>query len=126
MNDPIEERVINIIAKQVGADPAAITLDATLEVLGIASCQGVEMTFAIEDSFDINVPMGACDLKVATVGDMVDAVRAILWFSLTLRSAMKDVAHRPLPSRARPSCRTARRDDEDRWLYAESTEDTYT
>ncbi|PTR34045.1 acyl carrier protein [Luteibacter sp. OK325] len=73
MNDPIEERVIDIVAKQVGADPATITQDATLEVLGIASCQGIAMTFAIEDLFDINVPVGACDLKVATVGDMIDA-----------------------------------------------------
>lgn len=98
MNDPIEERVVNIIAKQVGADPAAITLDATLEVLGIASCEGVEMTFAIEDSFDINVPMGACDLKVATVGDMVDAVRSILWFSPPLRIDLHRRAPRYLGS----------------------------
>lgn len=115
MNDPIEERVINIIANRVGADPATITRDATLDVLGIASCQGIEMTFAIEDSFDINVPLGACDLKVATVGDMIDAVRAILWHSLPF-----------LPPRACPSRRTARRAEEDRWLYAESTEDIYT
>jgi acyl carrier protein len=126
VNDPIKERVINIIAAHVGADPVTITPTATLEALGIASYQGIEMTFAIEDSFDINVPVGACDLKADTVGDMIDAVRVALRLALPAPSGTRILAHRPLPPRAYPSRCTAMRDEQDGWLYAENAEDIYT
>jgi acyl carrier protein len=126
MNDPVEERVIRIIAGQTGADLVTITPATKLEALGMASCQCIEITFAIEDAFDINVPVGACDLEVDTVGDMIDAVRVALGLVPPRRSGIKSFAHRPLPARAYPLRRTVIQDEQDRWLYAENAEDIYT
>ncbi|UPG83865.1 phosphopantetheine-binding protein [Luteibacter aegosomatis] len=87
MNDPIEDRVIRIIARRAGIDAATVVPTATLQTLGVASFHGIEMTFEIEDDFDINVPVGACDLTVGTVEDMVRAVREALAPSSKTRSS---------------------------------------
>jgi acyl carrier protein len=126
MSDPVKERVISIIASQIGTDSATITPAVTLDALGVASWQGIEITFAIEDAFDINVPVGACDLKVDTVGDMIDAVRVALSLAPPPRSGIKFFAHRPLPARAYPLRCTVMQDEQDRWLYAENAENIYT
>ncbi|MEX1827271.1 acyl carrier protein [Luteibacter sp. CQ10] len=87
MTDPIEDRVIRIIARRAGIDAAAIVPTATLQTLGVASFHGIEMTFEIEDDFDVNVPLEACDFTRDTVEDMVQAVREALTPSSKARSS---------------------------------------
>lgn len=58
-----QEKVISIIAEQAMLEPADVTPESTLEDLGIDSLGMVESIFAIEETFDINVPFNANDPK---------------------------------------------------------------
>ena len=55
----ITDRVIKIIAEQAVLEPSDVTLDSTLEDLGIDSLGLVESIFAIEEEFDISIPFNA-------------------------------------------------------------------
>ncbi len=55
----ISDKVIEIIAEQAMLEPSDVTLDSTLEELGIDSLGLVESIFAIEEAFDISVPFNA-------------------------------------------------------------------
>ena len=55
----INDRVIKIIAEQAVLEPSDVTLDSTLEDLGIDSLGLVESIFAIEEEFNISVPFNA-------------------------------------------------------------------
>jgi acyl carrier protein len=50
----IKDRVIKIIAEQAVLEPSDVTMDSTLEDLGIDSLGLVESIFAIEEEFDIS------------------------------------------------------------------------
>ena len=57
--DDIEARVIEIVAEQAVLEPGDVSMDQSLEDLGIDSLGLVEAIFAIEESFDISVPFNA-------------------------------------------------------------------
>ena len=52
-------KVREILAEQALLDVSDVTLDSTLEELGIDSLALVESIFAIEEAFDIDVPFNA-------------------------------------------------------------------
>ena len=51
--------VLEIIAEQAVLEPSDVTMDSTLEDLGIDSLGLVESIFAIEEAFDIAIPFNA-------------------------------------------------------------------
>jgi acyl carrier protein len=55
----VKDQVIAIIAEQALLEPEDVTMDSTLESLGIDSLGVVESIFAIEEAFDITVPFNA-------------------------------------------------------------------
>jgi len=57
----VQEQVIQILAEQAVLEPSDVTLDSTLDQLGIDSLGLVECIFAIEEAFDIQVPFNAND-----------------------------------------------------------------
>ncbi len=57
----IQDKVIAIIAEQAVLEPSDVSLDSTLEDLGIDSLGLVESIFAIEEEFDISIPFNAND-----------------------------------------------------------------
>jgi len=57
----VKQQVIEILAQQAVLEPSDVTLDSTLEQLGIDSLGLVECVFAIEEAFDIQVPFNAND-----------------------------------------------------------------
>ncbi len=59
MTAEIEQKVIEIIAEQAMLEVEDVTLESTLEDLGIDSLGIVESIFAIEEAFDISVPFNA-------------------------------------------------------------------
>ena len=59
MGESVRDRVIAIIAEQAVLDVSDVSMDATLEDLGIDSLGLVESIFAIEEAFDIQVPFNA-------------------------------------------------------------------
>lgn len=55
----ISDKVIAIIAEQAVLEPSDVSLESTLEDLGIDSLGLVESIFAIEEEFDVSVPFNA-------------------------------------------------------------------
>ena len=54
-----KDQVIAILADQAFLDPSDVSIDSTLEQLGIDSMGVVESIFVIEEAFDISVPFNA-------------------------------------------------------------------
>ena len=70
------EKVIEIIAEQAVLEVSDITMDSTLESLGIESLGLVESIFAIEEAFDIQIPFNAnepneSDFDISSVATIV-------------------------------------------------------
>ena len=79
----VKDKVIAIIAEQAVLEPSDVTMDSTLEDLGIDSMGLVESIFAIEEAFDISVPFNAndpseSDFDISSVRAIVDAVEKLL------------------------------------------------
>ncbi|MEM8775026.1 MAG: acyl carrier protein [Pseudomonadota bacterium] len=79
----IKQRVIEIIAEQAVLDPKDITMDSTLEDLGIDSLGLVESIFAIEESFDIEVPFNANaptegEFDISTIASIVAGIEKLM------------------------------------------------
>ncbi|MCB1339207.1 MAG: acyl carrier protein [Maritimibacter sp.] len=79
----IRDRVIEIIAEQAVLEPGDVSLDQTLDDLGIDSLGLVEAIFAIEEAFDISVPFNANDpaaseFDISSVAAIVGAVEALV------------------------------------------------
>ena len=73
----VEAKVIEIIAEQAVLDVSDVSLESTLDSLGIDSLGLVESIFAIEEAFDINIPFNAND---PTESDFdISSVAAIVW-----------------------------------------------
>ncbi len=70
----IEAMVIESLAT-FGADPDALSRDATLESVDVDSLDLVELTQVVEERYDIDLE--SADFKqIKTVGDVVDLVVA--------------------------------------------------
>lgn len=83
MADSVKDKVIGIIAEQAVLEPSDVSMDATLEDLGIDSLGLVESIFAIEEAFDIQVPFNANDpaeseFDISSVAAIVRAVERLI------------------------------------------------
>ncbi|MGE4611236.1 MAG: phosphopantetheine-binding protein [Paracoccaceae bacterium] len=83
MAHSVQDQVIAIIAEQALMSPSDVTLDATLEDLGIDSLGLVEAVFAIEESFDIQVPFDAnnpsdSQFDISSVSAMISSVKGLV------------------------------------------------
>ncbi|MFN7997214.1 MAG: acyl carrier protein [Bryobacteraceae bacterium] len=77
MSDEIVERVRKVIATSKRIPEERVTVDSAFEELGIDSMDAVEILFALENEFDINIPDE--DVKtVRNVRQMVDGVEKLL------------------------------------------------
>ena len=79
----IKDKVIEIIAEQAVLEPSDVTLESTLEDLGIDSLGLVESIFAIEEAFDISVPFNAndpteSDFDISSVASIVAGVENLV------------------------------------------------
>ena len=72
MNE-IASRCIDIIAKSKNISPDAITLATTFDELNIDSLDKINISFEVEEAFNIEIPDEALG-TIRTVGDMVDGV----------------------------------------------------
>lgn len=83
MAQSVREKIIEIIAEQAVLDVTDVSLDASLETLGLDSLGLVETIFAIEEAFDISIPFNANDPKksdfdVTSVASVVAAVEKLI------------------------------------------------
>ncbi|MFN3209592.1 Acyl carrier protein [Roseovarius sp. THAF27] len=78
-----KDKVIDIIAEQAVLEPSDVTMDSTLEELGIDSLGLVESIFAIEEAFDISVPFNAnapqeSDFDISSVASIVAGIEKLV------------------------------------------------
>jgi len=72
----IEERVIKIVAEQLGSGEDEITNESSfIDDLGADSLDTVELVMALEEEFDIEIPDDDAE-KIATVQAAIDYVSA--------------------------------------------------
>ena len=76
-------KVIDIIAEQAILDPGDVTLESTLDSLGIDSMGLVESIFAIEEAFDIQIPFNANDpsdseFNVSSVSSIISGIEKLV------------------------------------------------
>ncbi len=77
MSDELTQRVIKVITESQKLPPGRVTLDSTFEELGIDSLDGVNILFALEGEFNVNIPdEGAQGMR--SVRDAVNAMEKLL------------------------------------------------
>jgi acyl carrier protein len=84
--DDLTQRILRIIAETQRKDPAQVTIDSTFEELGIDSMDGVNIVFALENEFNVNVPDEEVK-SIRNVRDMVEGVRKLVSESATANPA---------------------------------------
>ncbi len=73
MSGELEQRVFHVIADAQRLPLEAVTIDSTLEQLGVDSMDGISLLFALENEFDISIPDDVAK-SIRTVRQMVDGV----------------------------------------------------
>ncbi|HXP77636.1 MAG TPA: phosphopantetheine-binding protein [Stellaceae bacterium] len=79
----IESDVLDIISKQAKVERTTLTRRTSLAELNVQSLDLVEIIFALEDKFDLEVPYNANDprsagVKFDNVGDVIDGIAKLL------------------------------------------------
>lgn len=83
MSDSVKTKIFEIIAEQAVLNVTDISLDQTLDDIGIDSLGLVESIFSIEEAFDITVPFNANDpvqseFDISTMASIVAAVEKLV------------------------------------------------
>ncbi|MBT3466094.1 MAG: acyl carrier protein [Rhodobacteraceae bacterium] len=79
----VTDKIFEIIAGQAVLETSDVTMESTLEDLGIDSLGLVESIFAIEEEFDITVPFNAneptnSDFDISSVAKIIEGVERFL------------------------------------------------
>ena len=79
----VTDKIFEIIAEQAVLETSDVTLESTLEDLGIDSLGLVESIFAIEEEFDFTVPFNAneptnSDFDISSVSKIIEGVERLL------------------------------------------------
>ena len=70
----VQERVIDIVAEQLGVDKEKIRTETSfVNDLGADSLDTVELVMELEEEFNINIPDDAAE-KIQTVGEAIDFI----------------------------------------------------
>ena len=73
----IEQKVIDIVAEQMGGDKAEITRDTSfVNDLNADSLDTVELVMEFEDEFEMSIPDEEAE-KIQTVGQAIDYIKTI-------------------------------------------------
>lgn len=75
MHEDIERRIREIVAKEAQIDPALLTPTSTMNDFEVPSITQFEAMFAIEDSFDVELPE---DLEDQTLRGLANEVERLV------------------------------------------------
>jgi len=70
-------RVTGVIAKTQHIPPESITIDSTFEELKIDSLDGINILFALESEFDVDIPDDAAR-QIRSVREMAQGIEKLL------------------------------------------------
>jgi len=75
--------VLEVIAKQAKVEPAAVARETELADLNLESLDTIELIFALEERFNIEIPFnaneaGTSGISFTTAGDVIDAVAQLV------------------------------------------------
>ena len=73
----VTQKVIEIIAREQHLDPGKVTLEATFAELGIDSLDGVNILFALEEEFKLDIPDSIAQ-NMKSVRQVVDSLTRVL------------------------------------------------
>lgn len=75
MPDEIEEKVIEIVAEQMGVDKTEVTRETSfVNDLNADSLDTVELVMEFEDVFELSIPDEEAE-KIQTVGQAIDYIK---------------------------------------------------
>ncbi len=75
MSESIEEKVIEIVAEQMGVDKSEITRETSfVNDLNADSLDTVELVMEFEDEFELSIPDEEAE-KIQTVGQAIDHIK---------------------------------------------------
>ena len=75
MNVP--EKVVEIITREQHLEPGAVKLDSTFAELGIDSLDGVNILFALEEEFKVDIPDSIAQ-NMKSVRQVVDSLTRVI------------------------------------------------
>jgi acyl carrier protein len=73
----VEEKVIEIITREQHLEPGVVKADSTFGELGIDSLDGVNILFALEEEFKIDIPDSVAQ-SMQSVHQVVDSLTRVL------------------------------------------------
>jgi acyl carrier protein len=73
----VTPKVVEIIAREQHLDPGKVTPDSTFAELGIDSLDGVNILFALEEEFKLDIPDSVAQ-NMRSVRQVVDALTRVL------------------------------------------------
>lgn len=77
MSEDLIARVAAVIAKTQKIPPETVTIDKTFAELKIDSLDGINILFALESEFDVDIPDEAAR-EIKTVREMVEGIEKLL------------------------------------------------
>ena len=77
MSDELISRVTSVIARTQKIPPETVTIDKSFEELQIDSLDGINILFALEGEFDVDIPDDAAR-GIRTVREMVEGIEKLL------------------------------------------------
>ena len=69
------EKLVGIIAEQIGGDASEIAMETTFDELEVDSLDIVEIVMKLEEEYEVELDM---DQKFETVGDLVKFIESVV------------------------------------------------
>jgi acyl carrier protein len=73
----VADKVVEIITREQHLEPGKVTINSTFEELGIDSLDGVNILFALEEEFKIDIPDTVAQ-NMKSVQQVVDSLTRVL------------------------------------------------
>ena len=89
MSDELISRVTGVIAKTQKIPLETVTIDKSFEELKIDSLDGINILFALEGEFDIDIPDDAAR-NIRTIREMVGGIEKLLAAKAQAAAATKE------------------------------------
>lgn len=90
-------RITGVIARTQHIPPESVTIDSTFEELKIDSLDGINILFALESEFDVDIPDDAAR-QIRSVREMAEGIAKLL--AAKTVSTVKDSEPHPTPRAA--------------------------